>query len=80
MTMRKIIKLKKWEYEEIVKILEKILGYCGIWHEDDIISVSSPTGHEVSMTIKTFLEQLKRECGLEEGVKKVVENKIIKKL
>jgi hypothetical protein len=49
------------QYEEMVKILEKILGYCGIWHEDDIISVERKIGYGVSMTIRTFLELLKEE-------------------
>jgi hypothetical protein len=52
---------KEKQYDKIVQILEKILGYCGIWHEDDIISVERKTGHGVSMTVKTFLELLKEE-------------------
>jgi hypothetical protein len=52
---------KEKQYERIVRILEKILGYCGFWHEDDIISVERKTGHGVSMTIKTFLKLLKEE-------------------
>jgi len=58
------------QYDKVVQILEKILGYCGIWHEDDIISVERKTGHGVSMTIKTFLELLKEE---------MVENKKVAK-
>jgi len=48
-------------YQKVIKVLEKILGYCGVWNEEDIISVEKKTGHKVSMTIKTFLEQLKSE-------------------
>jgi hypothetical protein len=49
------------QYDKVVRVLEKILGYCGIWNEDDTISVERKTGHGVSMTVKTFLELLKEE-------------------
>jgi len=50
--------------KEVIKILEKILGYCGKWDENDIISVQKKTGHCVSMKIKTFIGLLKMESKL----------------
>jgi len=59
--MKKKIIVEDWEIEHIINTLKSILGYCGSWDNNDIISVKRETGHVVSMTVSVFLEQLEAD-------------------
>ncbi len=49
--------MENWEIERVVEKINNILQF---WAYDSI-EVSDETGHKMSMSIKTFEEQLRRD-------------------